>query len=183
MSSKPDCDGIQEPTPKRLSTGNPGTVDPDDLPWLTHPRLVHASLATQRAIQALTIAQRDHDEITQMYENLRRIEDLHPLMARVQGLTEQRRDAGTAANRSTTDVSRQSATLEMCLRGLQKAAGDVLAERERNMGREARLPPQADPLIRQGMRTHRDYGDVTFEQLWDIYDQDTRVNGEWMDQI
>ncbi len=69
MSSKPDCDGIQEPTPKRLSTGSPGTVDPDDLPWLTRPRLVHASLATQRAIQALTIAQRDHDEITQMYEN------------------------------------------------------------------------------------------------------------------
>ncbi len=32
---------------------------------------------------------------------------------------------------------------------LQKAAGDVLAERERNMGREACLPPQADPQIRQ----------------------------------
>ena len=44
-------------------------------------------------------------------------------MARVQGLTEQRRDAGTATDRSSTDVSRQSATLEMCLRGLQKAAG------------------------------------------------------------
>ncbi len=35
-----------------------GTVDPDDLPWLTHPRLVHASLATQRAVQALTSAKR-----------------------------------------------------------------------------------------------------------------------------
>ena len=176
MSSKPDCDGIQEPTPKRLSTGNPGTVDPDDLPWLTRPRLVHASLATQKAIQALTIAQRDHDEITQMYENLRRIEDLHPLMARAQGLTEQRCDAATATNMSSTELSQQSATLEMCLRGLQKAAGDVLAERERNMGREVRLPPQADPLIRQGMRTHRDYGNVTFEQPWGIYDQDARAN-------
>jgi hypothetical protein len=77
-----------------------------------------------------------------MYENLRRIEDLHPLMARAQGLTEQRRDAGTATDRSSTDVSRQSATLEMCLRGLQKAAGDVLAERERNIARE---PPPTVP--------------------------------------
>ncbi len=48
-----------------------------------------------------------------------------------------------------TELSRQSATLEMCLRGLQKAAGEVLAERERNVGGEARLPPQADPQIRQ----------------------------------
>ncbi len=134
-----------------------GTVDPDDLQWLTHPRLVHASLATQKATQAPILAQRGHDEITQMYENLRRIDELHPLMARVQGLTEQRRDAATATNMSSTELSQQSATLEMCLRGLQKAAGDVLAQRERNMTREARLPPQADPQIRQRMRTHPDY--------------------------
>ena len=70
-------------TPTTLSTVSPGTVDPDDLPWLTHPRLIHASLATQRAVQALTSAQKDYDEIMQMYNNLRRIEDLHPLMARV----------------------------------------------------------------------------------------------------
>ncbi len=100
-----------------------GTVDPDDLRWLTHPRLVHASLAAQRAVQALTSGQKDYDEIMQMHDKLRRIEDLHPLMARVQGLTKQRRDAATAANRSTTELLRQSATLEMCLRGLQKAAG------------------------------------------------------------
>ncbi len=145
MSSKPDCDGMQEPTPKRLSTGNPGTVDPDDLPWLTRPRLVHASLATQRAIQALTIAQRDRDEITQMYENLRRIEELHPLMARVRGLTEQRRDAATATNMSSTELSQQSATLEMCLRGLQKAAGDVLAQREEKHDEGGASPSASGP--------------------------------------
>ncbi len=54
-----------------------------------------------------------------------------------------------AANGSTTELSRQSAALEMCLRGLQKAAVEILAERERNVGGEARLPPQADPQIRQ----------------------------------
>jgi len=91
-------------------------------------------------------------------------------MARVQGLTEQRHDAATVTNMSSTELSQQSATLEMCLR-VQKAAGDVLAQRERNMTREARLPPQADPQIRQRMRTHPDYGEMDGPRR---HDGDTR---------
>ncbi len=68
-------------------------------------------------------------------------------------------------------LSQQSATLEMCLRGLQKAAGDVLAQRERNMTREARLPPQAGPQIRQRMRTHPDCGEMDGPRR---HDGDTR---------
>ena len=106
----------EEPTPENLNG------------WLFDTRLDEARVGIHKTMEAMRKCEEYSADMQELWQRLQSVEHAHSTMARMMGLTTERRNAGSARDRLAGDWARLSDELTQRLKTLEEITGLVVAE-------------------------------------------------------